>query len=104
MSKSYTPQPEVPENLQERYRTIVQVLSGELTVSAAATSLGLSRNQFQTVMHKALLGMIEALEPRPPGPQPMPEKEKRLSEENENCRGRTRNYGSGWRRSTGCLG
>jgi hypothetical protein len=83
MSKSYTPQPEVPESLQERYRTILRVLNGELTVSAAATSLGLSRNQFQTVMHKALLGMIEALEPRPPGPQPTPEKERQLAEENE---------------------
>jgi len=83
MSKSYTPQPEVPEALQERYRTILQVLNGELTVSAAAEKLALSRNQFQTVMHKALQGMIEALEPKPPGPLPMPERERQLSEEKE---------------------
>lgn len=83
---SYTPTPEVPADLAERYQVILEVLSGALTVSEGARRLGLSRNHFQTLMHQGLAGLIEGLTPKPPGKVPRSETERRLLEENEALR------------------
>ncbi|MGH6693128.1 MAG: helix-turn-helix domain-containing protein, partial [Gammaproteobacteria bacterium] len=76
--------PEVPAELQARYQTILAVLAGKLSVSEAARQLQLSRNHFQTVMHRALQGLIEGLAPRPTGRPPTvrDEEKERLRKEN----------------------
>jgi len=53
----YTPAPEVPSELQDRYQAVLEVLSGQTTVSEAARRLGMPRNHFQTIMHRGLEGM-----------------------------------------------
>src|SRR5437773_6342447 len=65
--KSYVAAPQVSEAIQERYRAVLQVLSGEISVSEAARQTGLSRNHFQTLMHRGLEGLISELTPKPPG-------------------------------------
>src|SRR5574341_2245742 len=88
--KTYEPTPEVPAELQARYQTILAVLSGKLSVSEAARQLDLSRNHFQTVMHRALQGLIEGLAPRPTGrpPTPRDEEKERLRKENARLKDR----------------
>jgi hypothetical protein len=83
---TYTPMPQVPPELLGRFEAVVRVLSGTMTVSAAARSVGLSRNHFQTVMHRGLEGLIEGLKPRPAGRPSLPEREQHLLEENERLR------------------
>jgi transposase-like protein len=80
MAKSYKPMPPVPEPLKERYRVVAEVLSGAITVSEGARRLGLSRNRFQSVMHRGLEALIESLHGEPGRPA-MPESERRLREE-----------------------
>ena len=58
---SYTPMPAVPDDLEERYRVTLAVLSGMITLSEGARRLGLSRVQYQTIMHRGLHGRSEAL-------------------------------------------
>ena len=58
---SYTPAPAVPAELMPRVAAIVEVLAGLRTVSEAARSLGLSRNHFQTILHRAVLGLVHAI-------------------------------------------
>jgi transposase-like protein len=88
--KTYEPMPEIPEELQARYQVILAVLAGKLSVSEAARQLDLSRNHFQTVMHRALSGLIEGLAPRPTGrpPTPKDEEKERLHKENARLRDR----------------
>jgi transposase-like protein len=81
--KTYEKQPEVPEAMRERYRVMLEVLSGKLTVSEGARQLGLSRNHFQTLMHRGLAAMVEAMTPKAPGRPPMPAKEVELAAEND---------------------
>lgn len=95
MSKSYLPEPQVPPEMMERLKVILLALTGQWTVMRAAQELGLSRNHFQTLMHRGLSGMIEALQPGQPGRPPQPAKEKelqerlaRLEKENEKLRQR----------------
>jgi transposase InsO family protein len=93
--KTYEPAPEVPPELQQRYATVLEVLSGTITVSEGARCLGLSRNHFQTLMHRGLKGLLDGLAPGAPGRPARPEREaelERLNEElsRENHRLRTR--------------
>ncbi len=83
---TYTPMPSVPEELRGRYEAVVGVLSGAKKVSEAARQVGLSRNHFQTVMHRGLAAMIEALAPKPAGRPSVPEREQELLRENERLR------------------
>jgi transposase InsO family protein len=87
----YTKSPEVPPELMPRLAVIVEVLSGVKTVSDAARELNLSRNHFQTILHRALASMVETLEPKEPGrpakSQALSELEQRLKRlERENTR------------------
>jgi transposase len=66
-NKSYTPVPEVAPQLEERLDLIVAVLAGRTTISAAAGKLGLSRNHFQTLFHRALMGLAQGASPKPGG-------------------------------------
>ena len=85
----YTPAPEVPSELQERYQAVLEVLSGQTTVSEAARRLGMPRNHFQTIMHRGLEGMIEKLSPGKAGRPAKPEREMKLEEELERLRRKT---------------
>src|SRR5688500_13367468 len=87
MSKSkksrYTPAPEVPPEVAPLYAAVLSVLSGQATVTDAADGLGTARNHFQTMMHRGLAAMVEALQPRPSGrPATRSERERQLEQEN----------------------
>src|SRR5438552_16387506 len=91
--KSYVAAPRVSEAIQERYRAVLQVLSGEISVSEAARQTGLSRNHFQTLMHRGLEGLIAELTPKAPGrPRAQDpgllEKNERLEKEVKRLQGR----------------
>lgn len=79
---SYTPMPAIPPELETRFEAVVKVLAGVTTVSAAARSLGLSRNHFQSMMHRSLAAMISALSPKPAGRPAKPAREQELLKEN----------------------
>ena len=64
---TYTPVPEVPEEVRERYQVLLEVLAGKETVSGGARRLHLSRNYFQSLLHRGLEGLLEGLSPKPSG-------------------------------------
>jgi transposase-like protein len=84
--KTYTPIPEVPEEIRERYLTMLAVQSGEMTVSEGARRLGMARNHFQSMMNRGLQGLLEGVTPKRPGRPPVPEAEAKLRAENERLR------------------
>lgn len=57
----YTPVPKVTPQTLPRLRMIVEVLAGTTTVSAAARTLGLSRNHFQTLLHRGIGALAQAV-------------------------------------------
>ncbi|MFO0667238.1 MAG: hypothetical protein U0174_25015 [Polyangiaceae bacterium] len=79
--KTYTPAPEVPTELRARYQQVLEVLSGMTTVSEAARRLGMSRNRFQTLMHRGLQSLLGTLGPQAPGRPARPTREVELEEE-----------------------
>jgi transposase-like protein len=81
MAKSYTPRPRMSRLSRRRLRAVVEVLSGKVTVSAAARKLGLSRNHFQTLMHRGLKAMGEELSPQPARRPSTSPRERELLEE-----------------------
>lgn len=85
---SYTPAPELPNDpeLRLRFAEIVKVLAQTETVSGAARTLTLSRNHFQTILHRVIAAMIEELTPKPAGRPSRPEREIALEAENEQLR------------------
>lgn len=90
-NSTYTPSPEVPQDLAPRLALILEVLSGAKTVSEAAREASLSRNHFQSLLNRSLGSMIEALNPKEPGRKPKPQAlsalEQRLKKlERENSR------------------
>lgn len=87
-TSTYTPAPKLPEDpeLRRRFTEIVAVLAQIQTVSAAARSLSLSRNHFQTIFHRVLEAMIDALTPKPAGRPARPEREAELEAENAKLR------------------
>ena len=86
VSRSYTPLPRMKGTALLRFRAVVEVLSGQLTVSAGARKLGLSRNQFQSLMHLGLRALGASLAPQPAGRPPVPSRERQLLEENRHLR------------------
>jgi transposase-like protein len=76
-NKSYTPAPEVAPQLEERLDLIVAVLGGRTTMSQAARQLGISRNHFQTLFHRGLMGLAQGVSPKAGG---RPAKPKELIE------------------------
>ncbi|HSG63546.1 MAG TPA: hypothetical protein VLD39_01030, partial [Gammaproteobacteria bacterium] len=95
---SYTAAPAPPKDpdLRRRYDEVMAVLSNQQTVAGAARSLGLSRNHFQTLLHRALQAMIDSITPKPAGRPARPAREvtleaenARLSAENATLRERT---------------
>lgn len=78
---TYTPAPNLQGELLMRVQTILAVQGGILTVSEAAKRLGMSRNHFQTLMHRGLHGLVEAVMVKPAGRPAKPQKEAKLEEE-----------------------
>src|SRR5512138_1148835 len=81
---SYTPAPDPPTDpdLRRRYDEVMAVIGEKQTVTGAARSLGLSRNHFQTLLHRALQAVIESITPKPAGRPARPEREAALEAEN----------------------
>lgn len=84
--ESYTPAPRLEPAIAERLALILEVVSGNTTVSDAARTLGLSRNQFQALMHRALEGLAQSLAPKPAGRPAKSSEEAALLEEIERLR------------------
>jgi hypothetical protein len=84
--KNYTALPVVPPELTTRYEVIMSVLSGTLTVSEGARRLGLSRNHFQSLLHRALGSLVRELGPKVAGRPRIPEREKQLEVESGRLR------------------
>ena len=81
---TYTPAPEPPTDpdLRRRYEAIMGVLAQQLEVTAAAKSLDMSRNHFQTILHRAVNAIIESITPKPAGRPAKPAREAELEAEN----------------------
>lgn len=91
----YVREPAVRQVLQERYRTVLMAITGEVTVTDGAKRLGMSRVRFQTLMHRGLAGLIGELTPKTPGRRPKPVEQSALERkmarlENENAKLRNR--------------
>lgn len=65
--KTYTPAPEVPQEVMERLARVIEVLAKMRSVSDAARSLDLSRVHFQTMVHRAVIAMVDSLTPKQGG-------------------------------------
>lgn len=80
--KTYTPMPSgVPLEQMLRLARIVEVLAKMKTMSAAARELGLSRNHFQSMVHRAVLAILDEIEPKAGGRPPKPERVAELESE-----------------------
>lgn len=84
--KTYVSAPAPAPEQAERYQVMLQVLSGQLTVSAGAKQLGMSRNHFQTLLHRGLEGFIDKASPKPSGRPAKSPREAKLEAENERLR------------------
>lgn len=89
----YTPLPVVPPQALPRLAVVVEVLAGIKTVSAAARELGLSRNRFQSLLHRALAALAREVTvhaagrpARPPQLIQLQAELKRLQRENAKLR------------------
>lgn len=63
----YTPMPAVPPELMPRLAAVLEVMAGVKSVSAAARSLGLSRNHFQSLLHRGIAALVAAIAAHPGG-------------------------------------
>ncbi len=64
---SYEPAPVVPKQMLLRFQTIQDVMSGQLQVTEGAKRLGMSRNHFQTLLHRAEKAVLESVTPKAAG-------------------------------------
>jgi hypothetical protein len=94
--QSYEPAPQVPREMLERFQTIQDVMSGQLSVSEGARRLSMSRNHFQTLLHRAEKAMLQSVTPKPAGRPATPAREvelqtalARLQKENEQLKMRS---------------
>lgn len=74
----YTKLPAVPPEIVPRLTAVLAVLSGIKTVSSAAADLGLSRNRFQSLMHRSIEALVTALAAQPAGRPAMSARERAL--------------------------
>ena len=95
-TRSYTPIPQVAPQAMQRLEVMLEVLAGTRSVADGARSLGMSRNHFQTLLHRGLGALVQAISPklggRPGKPPEIVELETeldRLRRENTRLRERT---------------
>jgi hypothetical protein len=93
---SYEPVPAVPRQMLQRFQTIQDVMLGKLEVTEGAKQLGMSRNHFQTLLHRAEKAMLQSITPKAAGRPPKPVREvalqaelSRLQKENQTLRMRS---------------
>ncbi len=84
--KTYEPTPDVPPELRDRYATMLEVIQGRISVSEGARRLGMSRNHFQTLLHRGLKSLLSGITPGEPGRPGKPAREADLERENEKLR------------------
>lgn len=84
--KNYVAAPSVPSSISARYDVVMKVLVGAMSISEAARTLGMSRNHFQTLLHRGLASLIESLEPKRGGRPPKPPELAQLQQEVERLR------------------
>ena len=94
--QSYEPAPRVPKEMLDRFQTIQDAMSGQLSVSEGARRLSMSRNHFQTLLHRAERAMLQSVTPKPAGRPATPAREvelqaqlSRLQKENEHLKMRS---------------
>ena len=89
-NQPYVKKPEMTSAQRRRFEIVKQVLAEELTVTEAASQLGLSRVRTQTIVHRAEQALLEVSQPGQPGrPQSPPntsKNEARLERENQKLR------------------
>ena len=78
---SYEPAPVVPKQMLLRFQTIQDVMSGQLQVTEGAKRLGMSRNHFQTLLHRAEKAVLESVTPKAAGRPAQPAREVELQTE-----------------------
>jgi hypothetical protein len=78
---SYTPAPAISPEVAPRVQAVLKVVTGQWTVTEAAAEVGMSRNRFQTLMHRSLEAMLGELGQKPAGRPARPERERALEEE-----------------------
>lgn len=81
--KSYTAAPQVPAGQSERLAMILEVLAGSRSVSEAARTLGMSRNHFQTLLHRGLGALVQSITPHTAGRPAKPQQVNALEAEND---------------------
>ena len=84
--RSYTPMPLIEPAVGERLEKVLEVMAGRLTVAQAARDLGISRNHFQTILHRGLAGLAEAITPRTAGRPATPGEVSALEQQLEGLR------------------
>jgi transposase-like protein len=72
---SLTPDPES----RKRLKAVLATLMGQMTVAEACSRLSLSESRFHELRRRALSGMVDGLEPRPPGRPPQPVEDEEVS-------------------------
>ncbi len=85
-TQSYTPAPVISPEVAPRVQAVLKVVTGQWTVTEAAAELGMSRNRFQTLMHRSLEAMVGELEQKPAGRPARAERERQLEEETTRLR------------------
>ena len=77
----YVKTPEPNAEVRPLYEAVLKVLSGAMTATDAAQSVGLSRERFKSRMNRGLSGLLDSLEAQTRGPKPTPESERAVREE-----------------------
>jgi hypothetical protein len=85
-TQSYTPAPAISPEVAPRAQAVLKVLTGQWRVTAAAAELGMSRNRFQTLMHRSLEAMLAELGQKPAGRPALPARQRQLESENTHLR------------------
>ena len=95
-TQSYEAAPRIPQEMLQRFQTIQDAMSGQLSVSEGARRLSMSRNHFQSLLHRAEKAMLQSVTPRPAGRPATPAREvelqtalSRLQKENEHLKMRS---------------
>jgi hypothetical protein len=83
---TYTPAPAIDPAVAPRAQAVLKVITQQWTVTQAAAEVGMSRNRFQTLMHRSVAAALEELGQKPAGRPARPEREKELEEENARLR------------------
>lgn len=65
--KNYIPAPQVAPQMAQRLAVMLEVLAGRRTVAEGARILGMSRNHFQTLLHRGLSALVQEITPKAGG-------------------------------------